>query len=238
VGKSSVVNLIMLKDLIEVSSSATACTKTTTGYDMPTNSEMPLYIWEIAGFNQPKDGSRRSMENATCVDLATILTRGTRTAVDIVLFCIRGGRTSGITTKVFDLVRELFWGQVPIVVVINIPKNERGSMEEWWDRNKSLLGNLRIERMESVCVTGLRDHSNLKYQQSHEALLKILRNSYATRETKSLESIFGEYIRRNLNQEKKPDKTLMKRYKLDKRTAKRLVASVLPQKPKPWYKLW
>jgi len=31
VGKSSVVNLIMLKDLIEVSSSATACTNTTDG---------------------------------------------------------------------------------------------------------------------------------------------------------------------------------------------------------------
>lgn len=240
VGKSSIVNLIARKSLVQDSPDSMVCTKKTTDYDMPANSEIPLNVWEVAGFNQPRDGNSPTEKDVSAldVDLGTILARD-RAAVDIVLFCIRGERVRVITTKVFDFVRELFEGQVPIVLVINHLENEK-VMEEWWARNKEGLRERGIIGTEHVCVTGRPGYS--KYEQSHKALLKILRTNYATRRTKSLESIFIEYVRRNLNQRRKlAVKTLVKRYKLDKRTAKQLVDSVFPPKQRRWYsklKLW
>jgi len=231
VGKSSVVNLIAGRDRAKVSPDCNVCTKKTTRYDMTIDS-MPLHVWEIVGFNQPTDGKNAADKDISMqdVDLGTILSHDETATVDVVLFCMRGERVRGITKKILDFVKNMFWDQVPIVLVINHLELKE-NMEEWWGQNGGALRTENgFEGIGHVCVTGLRDHH--KYKQSQEAILAQLRaHHYGARGNKTLESIFLTYLRGHLSQKQNLKETLEKRYKIDTLTARRFQEDLAPLSP-------
>lgn len=198
VGKSSVVNLIAGEVRAEVSPDCDVCTTKTTRYDITIGS-MSLHVWEIVGFNQPRDPTDNEIP-VPDVDLGSILADDKATAVDVVLFCMRAERVREITKKFFNFVKDMFGDQVPIVLVIN--HWAKRDMEDWWRQNEEPLRTKRgIEGDEHVCVTGIG--GNPKHEQSQGALLAELRDRYEARGNKTLESIFLTYLGKLDNKELK-----------------------------------
>ncbi|KAL4066434.1 hypothetical protein V8B97DRAFT_1979887 [Scleroderma yunnanense] len=231
VGKSSVVNLIAGGPLAEVSPDASVCTMVTTRYLARTGS-VSIHIWEVAGFNQPENTTAKDVF-VTDVDLGPILS-DRKAAVDLVLFCMRGKKLTKTTTRIFDLVKTMFWGDVPVILVITHLEMEKEDMESWWVRNETYLTREGVVGTAHVCVTGLREKKwSQKSEQSRQTLLATLENHYLLRQNRAFEPFFLGYLRRmgNFNQKgRKLEKVLIKRYKLDQSTARRLATSATAAK--------
>ena len=220
VGKSSVVNLIAGNAIAKISPDSNPCTVNTTRHRTSAG-PIPVNIWEVAGFNQPKDS------NVEEIDLGPVLADSTA-AVDAVLFCMRAGRPTATTASCFKFVKTLFGKEVPIVLVMTCL--ERNGMERWWEQNEERLSGMGVKGMEHVCVTGLPEEKwERERKDSREALLKVLTSIHATPKNKSLESILLTYLHGRLNlQEKKSKVTLMERYSLDEPTVQRLLLKWAP----------
>ena len=229
VGKSSVVNLIAGKAIAEISPDSKPCTVNTTRH-CTSAGPISVNIWEVAGFNQPKDSN-------VDIDLGPVLADSTA-AVDAVLFCMRAGRPTATTTTFFKFVRTLFGEEVPIVLVMTFL--ERNGLESWWRQSEKCLSGMGVKGTDHVCVTGLQEERwERERKDSQEALLNVLKGIHATSKNKSLESIFLRYLYSGLNlQEKKLKVTLMKRYNLDEPTVQRLLVNWAPPRSpsikKPW----
>ncbi|KAL4080576.1 hypothetical protein J3A83DRAFT_4184591 [Scleroderma citrinum] len=83
-----------------------------------------------------------------------------------------------------------------------------------------------------VCITGLQEEEwSQQCEQSQKALLAVLQEQYLSRQSRSIEQCFLEYLSRmqNFNQKgKKLEKVLKARYKLDPTTAERLTKLAAP----------
>ena len=225
VGKSSVVNLIAGKAFARVSPDSDPCTENTTEYSTSTGLN-PVHIWEIAGFNQPENVITK--DDLPDADLGPVLA-DTTAVVDLVLFCMRGKKLTKTTKRIFEFVKNMFGNQVPIILVITHLEMEGDGMESWWVRNEAYLAREGVVGTGHVCVTGLREEKwKAKRDESRDVLLRVLNNHYSARRSRPLETCFLGYLRHmgKFNQKgRKLEKVLIKRYKLDARTARRLASS-------------
>ncbi|KAL4066433.1 hypothetical protein V8B97DRAFT_1919339 [Scleroderma yunnanense] len=116
------------------------------------------------------------------------------------------------TTSIFRRVKEMFGDLIPIVLAI-LRRNE-------------------VVGTGHVCITGLQEEEwSQQCEQSQKALLAVLQEQYLSRQSRSIEQCFLEYLSRmqNFNQKgKKLEKVLKARYKLDPTTAERLTKLAAP----------
>ncbi|KAI5994066.1 hypothetical protein F5J12DRAFT_785850 [Pisolithus orientalis] len=131
VGKSSVINLISRGKTSPRSLPTPRFARATTV------ESMKVHIWEVSGFNQPKNDP---MKDATDIEqkLGPMLKAHAR--IDVILFCMRGKKLTVVTKRIFELVDGIFGGRIPIVLVINHLEQEE-EMEDWWRRNKGQTWN-------------------------------------------------------------------------------------------------
>ncbi|KAI6011283.1 P-loop containing nucleoside triphosphate hydrolase protein [Pisolithus marmoratus] len=195
VGKSSVVNLITREDIAKVSADTEVCTRFTTRHEVTVES-MKVHIWEVSGFNRPKEDLKR---NATDFKerLGPILEA--KASIDVILLCMRGQKLTVVTERIFKLIDDIFGQSIPIVLVINHLEREE-EMEDWWTRNRDKLGaSMSRTRHRHVCVTGLQDEEyQEKSRKSREELVAILQSKYPSRGYANvpLESALNDYLKR------------------------------------------
>ncbi|KAH7888529.1 P-loop containing nucleoside triphosphate hydrolase protein [Phlebopus sp. FC_14] len=152
VGKSSVINMLVGKEVAEVSSGATGCTFSCERYETNLNGR-GFVLWDTIGLNEgdfgripPDDAERR---------LKTLM-RTVEDGLSLLIYVIRGTRYREILRINYDLFyRGLCGGRVPVVVVITGLENEQ-SMDSWWYENKDVLGRNGMEFKDKACVTTIR----------------------------------------------------------------------------------
>ncbi|KAI6131134.1 hypothetical protein EDD16DRAFT_1853154 [Pisolithus croceorrhizus] len=198
-GKSSVVNLLVGKNVAKVSPDAEACTLKTVKHETTIQvqeTQTTVHIWEVVGFNQPEEMTGRGSGTTLDMDLEPVLRA--KASVDVILFCIHGSRLKNAPTRVVEYISNVSGGCITIVPVITRLEREK-NMEDWWDRNGQGVKNKGLGETQHACITGLQDAKYKdKAMQSRASLVAILERRYLSpQDSITLESILGEHIARN-----------------------------------------
>ncbi|KAI6157417.1 P-loop containing nucleoside triphosphate hydrolase protein [Pisolithus tinctorius] len=182
-GKSSVINLIAGYRLAKVSSKARGCTLDSTEYRLIAN-ESHLRIFDTVGMNNP---TVKQKEYLSDIKKAHELIRGLNRAggVDLLLFCIHGGRLNDTHLSNYRLFQEyLCEKKVPVAAVVTHLEGQP-NMDEWWTENEPDIRELGIDFVGHACVTAIDKDNDLfknnsplledKLRVSRETLLDLLK---------------------------------------------------------------
>lgn len=158
VGKSSLINLIMGRDVAKTSPDALACTTTHAPYDVTIGGKC-FRLWDTAGLNE---GSEGTVPAAVAKRNLTTFLRGLNKedGVHLLIYCVRGTRaTRALQThyKIFSaVIRD---STVPTIIVVTCLEDFRPVMAEWWNKNKDELATYGMHFSGYACVTTLKDES-------------------------------------------------------------------------------
>ncbi|KAI6032789.1 P-loop containing nucleoside triphosphate hydrolase protein [Pisolithus orientalis] len=155
VGKTSVINLIAGHEIASVSSGVRGCTLDSKEYRLAAN-ESHLRIFDTVGLNSPTVNQ----------------------GVDLLLFCMRGGRLNEAQLNNYRLFQEyLCEKKVPVAIVVTHLEQE-ANMEQWWADNEEDLRNFKIDFIGHACVTAINKNTHLfedKLDESRQTVLRLLR---------------------------------------------------------------
>ncbi|KIJ13932.1 hypothetical protein PAXINDRAFT_116620 [Paxillus involutus ATCC 200175] len=175
VGKSSVINLIAGQKVADVSPDLRGCTLSSTHYTFPIEGQ-EFHIWDTVGLEEAGlgvDGYLDAIEKS----LKLIQQLSAQGGVDLLLFCMRGGRLTATTRSNYRLFYEALCGsQVPIALVITHLEGEV-VMENWWTRNVEEMEKLGIKSAGHACVTartGVEKSAREKYELSQITIKNLL----------------------------------------------------------------
>ncbi|KAI6121352.1 P-loop containing nucleoside triphosphate hydrolase protein [Pisolithus sp. B1] len=184
-GKSSIINLLADRDVASVSPDAKGCTLDSTEYRLSAN-ESHLRIFDTVGLNNPTVEQEGYLD---AVKAAYKLIYGLNRAggVDLLLFCIRGGRLNDAQLNNYRLFHDHLCGKkVPLAIVVTHLEGEP-EMEEWWAGNKTHLMDLNVDCVGHACVTAIsRNNYTFKInshaledrlEKSRLILLELLKNN-------------------------------------------------------------
>ncbi|KAG1831906.1 P-loop containing nucleoside triphosphate hydrolase protein [Suillus subalutaceus] len=179
-GKSSVVNLMAGKDIAHTSPGMQRCTLQWREYPIEFDG-VSYKVFDTVGLEEPQLGIKEyleSVENAYRL-IKKLESEG---GIDLLLFCMRAGRVSGMLQSNYRLFHEfLCEKKVPIVLVItNLEREQR--MEDWWDREHAHLDKYQINVTGHACITAANylegRHKNL-YEQSRATIRELVKTYVA-----------------------------------------------------------
>lgn len=176
VGKTSVINLIAGRNIAPVSSGVRGCTLDSKEYRLTAN-ESHLRIFDTVGLNSPTVNQSDYLHAIKkAYKLIDALNRAG--GVDLLLFCMRGGRLSDAQLKNYRLFQEyLCEKKVPVAIVVTHLEQE-DNMEQWWDDNEEDLRSFKIDSVGHACVTAINKNTHLfkgKLEESRQTVLRLLR---------------------------------------------------------------
>jgi tRNA U34 5-carboxymethylaminomethyl modifying GTPase MnmE/TrmE len=150
-GKSSLINLMAGKEVAHTSPDTQRCTMLWTEYAIDFDGSS-YTVFDTIGLGNSWLGVREYLES---VENAYQLIRelDKRGGIDLLLFCVRAGRTSSTLQSNYRLFHEfLCEKKVPIVLVItNLEREKR--MEDWWERNHNTFEKYQIQVCGHACIT-------------------------------------------------------------------------------------
>ena len=181
VGKSSIINLIAGEKKAETSSKVEACTLHSTEYRLTMETSC-LRIFDTAGLNCKKIKEQEYLD--TTKEVTELIDALKRVGgVDLLLFCMRGGRILENQESNYQLFYELLCKKkVPVAILVTHLENKT-VMEDWWEINKNTLAGYGIECKAHACITAISDEDvpeaapdiyKPKLKESRESVLKIL----------------------------------------------------------------
>ena len=158
-----------------------ACTLQATKYTLtlsgePLNDAVSLNIWDTVGLEEPNKDPLKAIENAYA--LITDLHRAG--GVDLLLFCIRGGRITEPMQRHYRLFFEFLCDRrVPLAIVVTHLENEE-IMENWWVRNAATVTEYGMCSIAHACITAVPAHLaayDTKRWESQTTLRDMLRKT-------------------------------------------------------------
>ncbi|KAG6331548.1 hypothetical protein ID866_7540 [Astraeus odoratus] len=154
VGKSSVVNMIAGRRVADISRDALGCTMSSRKYDIPFGS-YKFSIWDTVGLDEPEmgvNGFFPAIKKA--YELIEEVTTGG--GINLLLFCLRGGRVTMTIQSNYRLFYEVLCQEkVPIGLVITHLEHE-DDMEDYWRRNEDIFSRtFGIKSAGHACITGM-----------------------------------------------------------------------------------
>ncbi|KIJ67585.1 hypothetical protein HYDPIDRAFT_84019, partial [Hydnomerulius pinastri MD-312] len=132
-GKSSLVNLIVGNKVAATSYGTDGCTLESTLYET-TVGGYHFRIHDTVGLNEPHLGAENYL---AAIEKAhhLVTTLNSTGGVNLLLFCIRGGRITATTQHNYRLFYEFLCCRlVPVALVITNLESET-PMDDWWERN-------------------------------------------------------------------------------------------------------
>ncbi|KAG1742211.1 P-loop containing nucleoside triphosphate hydrolase protein [Suillus lakei] len=179
VGKSSLINLIMGRDVAETSPDALSCTTTHASYDV-TISGQCFRLWDTAGLNEGSEGRVPAAAAAKRLTLFLgSLNKGD--GAHLLMYCVRGARaTKALRTNYQTFSSAVGDSKVPIVIVATCLEDWRPVMTEWWNQNKDQLATYGMYFSGYACVTtlldGLAESQDLRQRraQSYEDVCNLI----------------------------------------------------------------
>ncbi|KAG1778215.1 P-loop containing nucleoside triphosphate hydrolase protein [Suillus placidus] len=179
-GKSSVVNLMAGKDIAYTSPGMQPCTLHWQEYLIDFDG-VSYKIFDTVGLEEPQLGIKEyleSVENAYWL-IKKLESEG---GIDLLLFCMRAGRISGMLQSNYRLFHEfLCEKKVPIVLAITNLERER-RMEDWWEREHANFDKYQINVAGHACITAANNlegrHKDL-YEESRITIRELVKTYVA-----------------------------------------------------------
>ncbi|KAF8551303.1 hypothetical protein OG21DRAFT_1499211 [Imleria badia] len=185
VGKSSVINLMAGDEVALTSSNLEGCTLEAREYSFTLPGppgEMPFCIYDTVGLNESEIGVNTYFG---AIEKAQELVKSLHDAggIDLLLFCIRGGRITATMQRNYRLFFEfLCEKKVPLALVVTHLEYE-DVMESWWERNAETFEEYGIRSNAHACVTAIPPRVSThaaKREESRGALQKMLRDALSS----------------------------------------------------------
>ncbi|KAG1745358.1 P-loop containing nucleoside triphosphate hydrolase protein [Suillus paluster] len=154
VGKSSLINLIMGRDIAKTSPDAISCTLNTAPYEVTIKGQC-FRLWDTAGLNE---GSEGAMPAPVAARNLTVFLRGLNQGdgVHLLVYCVRGTQaTKAMRTNYQTFASVIGDSKVPTVIVATCLEDLRPDMAEWWNQNKDQLAKYGMHFSGYACVTTL-----------------------------------------------------------------------------------
>jgi predicted GTPase len=192
VGKSSVINLIMGRDVARTSPDAPTCTLQHTPYEITLENQR-FKLWEVSSIAS-MGFFRRLFEKWRMKK--TYKKLYSDDGVYLLLYCIRNSRAQGTMVshyKFFTSIVGSTTGRVPVAAVVTCLEDYPMDMDDWWKKNE---GNLEREGMKfskHVCITALPDNPDpdasstlrARRQRSVQIIRSLICESYQTGRTRA-----------------------------------------------------
>ncbi|KAG2106587.1 uncharacterized protein F5147DRAFT_614278 [Suillus discolor] len=176
VGKSSVINLMAGQQIAHISPDAPRCTLHWTEYQITFENGTRYRVFDTASLEEPRLGT--GAYPPTLLNAYNLINNlKEHGGVNLLLFCIRGGRVTATMQSNYRLFFEFFCEErVPLVLVVtNLEREPR--MEDWYRRNAGQLEKYNIRSAGHACLTAanlldgrLRD----KYEESRGILRGVV----------------------------------------------------------------
>ena len=189
VGKSSIINLMAGAEVAKTSSNLEGCTLQAEKYSFTLPGEMLLRIYDTVGLNESEMGVNTffgAIEKAH--ELITSLHAAG--GIDLLLFCIRGGRITATMERNYRLFSEFLCDKkVPLAFVVTHLECE-DEMEGWWKRNEKKFEKYGMRSVAHACITAAPARVTTfaaKRAESRVTLQRMLRDA--------LNSPNGPYVR-------------------------------------------
>ncbi|KAF8840483.1 kinase-like protein [Paxillus ammoniavirescens] len=154
-GKSSAINLIAGSSVAGTNNDVEACTRVSASYPATIRNE-PFILWDTHGLSDASFA--RSLFNGSAEKKLNkfLQERHQKREIDLLVYCIHGGHKALLKYyNTFCLkTRRL---AVPVVIVVTNLEREK-NMEDWWERNESVLQSRGMEFDGHACITALPDN--------------------------------------------------------------------------------
>ena len=195
-GKSSAINLLLEAGTpASVSNDSQPCTQASAAYETTLNGTN-YSLWDTRGLGEGRNFLQaifrlgRSSEK----DLKKFLKeRHQRHELDLLVFCVRGARAIVASVDYYNkfcaITRRL---AAPVVIVVTQLEKEK-VMEDWWNKNSSVLEDLKMYFDDHVCITTLAGHRRLA--ESKKRLVELITKNRRW-EAQESESYFGSAVQR------------------------------------------
>jgi tRNA U34 5-carboxymethylaminomethyl modifying GTPase MnmE/TrmE len=175
-GKSSVINLMAGKQIAHISPDSHRCTLHWTEYPITFENGTRYKVFDTVGLEEPR---LQTKDYLTAISNAygLINTLKERGGIDLLLFCIRGGRVTATLQNNYRLFFEfLCEEEVPLVLVVTNLEREV-NMEDWYTRNVTHLEKHNIRSAGHACITAanlLDGRHKDKYEESRGILRRTV----------------------------------------------------------------
>ncbi|KAG2066552.1 hypothetical protein BDR04DRAFT_64532 [Suillus decipiens] len=175
-GKSSVINLMAGQQIAHISPDSQRCTLHWTEYPIAFENGTRYEVFDTVGLEEPR---LQTGEYLTAISNAygLINTLKERGGIDLLLFCIRGGRVTATTQSNYRLFFEFLCEEkVPLALVVTHLERET-RMEDWYTRNEGHLEKHHIRSVGHACITAanlLDGRHRGKYEESRGILRRVI----------------------------------------------------------------
>ncbi|KAG1904346.1 uncharacterized protein F5891DRAFT_41663 [Suillus fuscotomentosus] len=186
VGKSSIINLIMGRDVAQTSPDAATCTLQHTSYEVCL-ADRQFKLWEVSSIESmgffrilfAKWRLKKSYKKLYRDD-----------GVYLLLYCMRGSRAQRALIKDYKFFTDIVGstasvgGGIPVAAVVTSLEDYPKDMDVWWTRNKDNLERLGMRFSAHACITSLPDdptsspRMRARRQRSEQVIRRLICESY------------------------------------------------------------
>ncbi|KAG2740557.1 hypothetical protein P692DRAFT_201727971, partial [Suillus brevipes Sb2] len=185
VGISSIINLIMGRNVAQTSPDAETCTLQHTSHEV-TLGHRRFKLWEVSSIESM--GFFRALFTKWRLKKAyKKLYRDD--GVYLLLYCMRGSRAQRALIRDYKFFTDIVGstavaGGVPVAAVVTCLENYDKDMDGWWAKNKDNLESLGMRFTAHACITSLPNDPNAspamraRRHRSEQAIRSLIDNSY------------------------------------------------------------
>ncbi|KIK42923.1 hypothetical protein CY34DRAFT_804415 [Suillus luteus UH-Slu-Lm8-n1] len=193
-GKSSVINLMAGEEIAHISSDSHRCTLHWTEYQITFENGTRYKVFDTAGLAEPRLQTRDYL-TAISDAYGLINTLKERGGVNLLLFCIRGGRVTPTMQSNYRLFFEFLCEEkVPLALVVtNLEREAR--MEDWYTRNTGHLEKHNIRSAGHACITAanlLDGRHRDKFEESRSIIRRVVEAQH-TRDKNQSQTVLEDY---------------------------------------------
>ncbi|KAG1745336.1 uncharacterized protein EDB91DRAFT_1120418 [Suillus paluster] len=168
------------RDIAHTSSDSHRCTLHWSEYSMAFEDGTQYQVFDTVGLEEPRLQTKEYLSAITNA-YGLINTLRERGGIDLLLFCIRGGRVTATMQSNYRLFFEFLCEEkVPLALVVTNLERET-NMEDWYTRNKGHLEKHNIRFVGHACITAanlLDGRHRDKYEESRGILRDVVRAHY------------------------------------------------------------
>ncbi|KAG2052404.1 hypothetical protein BDR06DRAFT_887707, partial [Suillus hirtellus] len=188
VGKSSIINLIMGRNVAQTSPDQETCTLQHTSHEVDL-AERRFKLWEVSSIEST--GSFRTFLAKRRLE-KSYKKLYKDDGVHLLLYCMRGSRAQRALIKDYKFFTDIVGstataaGSVPVAAVVTCLEDYPMDMDVWWTKNKDNLERLGMRFSAHACITSLPDDPTsspamrARRQRSEEVIRRLIYGSYRT----------------------------------------------------------
>ncbi|KIJ18188.1 hypothetical protein PAXINDRAFT_54307, partial [Paxillus involutus ATCC 200175] len=156
VGKSSIINMIMGREVAKYHNHAHGCTLEATSYTITLDSRIYVQLWDTVGLDEGSAGTTTAADSKQKLKQLLQKELAVPGGIDLLVYCIRADRIKSAHLERYKFVyEEVCKKAVPVALVVTgleryPPKKD---MDSWWSVNEEDIQKFGLWFCAHACIT-------------------------------------------------------------------------------------